>query len=234
MPPSVVIFLKSYLNLVRLKIPGTDVDLNDVFDQSRRSQMTKDADIYSHENTLLQLFGYRDFFFNNAPLLLGMFGFFLVLYAVAAVKDRLPLAWRKKLPLMLRPNHEMFLSNFLLRFFFMAFLEITICVLISLQRTNLSSPNAILQWIVSLCFLAGIVALFTLLAFKFVRNGPYLQKYYNPLTLDSLCCWSSRPMNPSYDYSRWFKKYQKHRINRNRDLEELRLLSNANKDRSKP
>lgn len=80
MPPSLLIFLMSYLNTVRLKIP--DLNLSD--------KSIEDSLMSGVTNTYLQLFGYGQLFFNNAPLLIGLFVFCVILFALATAKDRLP------------------------------------------------------------------------------------------------------------------------------------------------
>ena len=105
-----------------------------------------------------------------------------------------------------------------------AFLELSVCSLISLSASNFSSSNALIQWLGALCFLLASGSIVAFLLAKFCRGGPYLKKYYKPLTLHSLCCWSLRPLNPSYDYTAWLKKCRARRFSENRELDELKFL----------
>jgi len=140
MPSGLFIILGTYLDYLRLKIPSLTLKLNDNFDESRRAAyVAEDPVIFNRENKFIELFGYGDFFCTNAPILLGLFAFLLFFYVLSTLKDRLPIELRQRLPMVLRPNHEIRLSNMVLAFFKFAYLELAVCVCISLKTSNLSS-----------------------------------------------------------------------------------------------
>ena len=68
----------------------------------------------------------------------------LAALAFVMVKEsaKFPYEWRKKLPSCLRRNQKISMSNVALRFGYLAFLELLICVFLVFQLRDLSSGMA--------------------------------------------------------------------------------------------
>jgi len=205
-PANVSLFLDKYLSLVRFNSPDMTVLIDDAYDASRRSE-SEDFNLYSENNTLLKQLGYGPFFFDNMPILLALFGFSCLIWAFATLKNnqKVPHVWRRKYPTLLRRSgqDEIFMGNLTLRFYHTFFLEMTICCFLSLKSNELSSSGAIVQWILSLLFLLATLTLIGYLGLLLWRGGPYIPGYYQKLTLWSLMCWGTRPINPKFDQKTW-------------------------------
>ena len=66
-------------------------------------------------------------------MLLALIALIGLIWALVALKDCLKHKCNQSsIPLMLRPNHEVMMANFAIRIFYAAYLELAICVLISL------------------------------------------------------------------------------------------------------
>lgn len=138
----------------------------------------------------------------------------LVALALVIVKEsaKFPYEWRKKLPSCLRRNQKVSMSNVALRFGYQVFLELLICVLLVFKLSDLSSGMAKFQFFVSICIVLVMMAAIGLLAAKFCKSGPYMTNYFEKLTLNSLCCLSTRQVKSDYDYRDWLHKYKKLRV----------------------
>lgn len=120
MPANLHQFLKKYLDLVRLNIDSLPFDLDDSYDISRLYQFTKAGDnqLYGENNRLLQACGYGSLFINNTVVLSSLFALIILAWLLVAIKDYCFSCFRHRLPKLLRPGHEEFMSNITLRFLY--------------------------------------------------------------------------------------------------------------------
>ena len=145
--------------------------------------------------------GYGHLFFNNTVVVIPLLCFIAFAWFLVGIKDYGFACCRSRMPKMLRPNHEVFLANFSIRFLYEAFLELLICVLISLPlpKIEVNTGTAGLQWGCSLVVLFSLIALLSFVILKLFRGGPYVNNYYQPLTLSSIMCWSTRARSPDFN-----------------------------------
>ena len=191
MPANLNQFLQGYLDFVRLNmIKGLSWDLEDNFDASRKFWASNDIEnhqVYSNNNTLLQLCGYGNLFVNNTVVILCLLTLVGLAWLLLVFKDRV---FRKGTQ---SRRTEVFISNLALRLFYFCFLELTICVLISLQYpADFSSTMAGLQWITSIAVLILLIIFVSFIVSKLFRNGPYVDGFYKPLSFSAMICWSKR------------------------------------------
>lgn len=185
MPQNVVLLFMPFIDVYRVKL------LSLTSDYQTFKQEEDDSDgsviIYNNDPTgSLQSLGYSAFIFNNAPLLLAFLGFILIAWLFTFIKDNL-----RRLP---GQNHEIPICNFLVRFSYQAFLQIALCVFLSLKASKLLIEGDFAgQWLLSFFLLVAMIGFIVFLCYKIVYGGPYIPGYYGKVTFSSLLCWQARP-----------------------------------------
>lgn len=223
-PGNVSLYLKNYLCLFRLSGPSITLGTNDDYDSSREEEYSStDALSSSNRDTLLQQSGYGPFFVSNIPILFSFLMLAGLIWASSAVKNSawVPYPWRQKFPTLMRsePDDELFMCNLTLRLWLTFFLEIAICTFLSLQASELSSTGAVFEWLISLAFLLVIIAFLAFLAVLLAKSDVLtIPGYYQKLTLWSLLCWGTRPIDPVFDYKAQLKKYREEEVARRREI----------------
>lgn len=158
----------------------------------------------------MQTFGYTSFIFSNESLLLTAFSIIVAVWILFAIKDsrKITAECRNKLPAVLRPNLEIPTCNFILRFSYQVFLEVAVCVFISLKASGLLLPQYPAQWLVSVAIFLAMASLIAFLCRLLFKGGPYIPGFYKNLTLSSLFCLQARQTDPEFDHKAWLVKYK--------------------------
>ena len=185
-------FLRKYLDLVRLNFFAGD-DGGASFGSDSPPVPTGDPEsneIYSSNNTILQICGYAQLFFDNAGLILLVLMAICIIWALVAAKKVMP-TFRASLQQSIKQEQKM--SNFTIRFIYEIFFELAICCMISLSLNE--TGNSRVQWAFSVIVFALLMTLPIFLLSQLCCGGPYISNHYGMLKCSVLCCWQSRSRN---------------------------------------
>jgi len=99
-----------------------------------------------------------------------------IVWVLFAIKDsrNISTELRNKLPRVLRPNLEIPMCNFILRFSYQTYLEVSVCVFISLNCSGLLiNQKFFMQWFISIILLTAMTSFIAFLCYKLFMGGPY-------------------------------------------------------------
>ena len=138
---------------------------------------------------------------NNTVVILSILAFTGLVWLILVLKDcgfkRYGIRNRS---FFCKRNHEGSVSNLAIRLLYQAFLELTICALISLSMNYTGSGLAGFSWFASVMVSVLLLTLVGLLILRLFKGGPNVQDYYLPLSCGVLCCWNSRQRNIEFDH----------------------------------
>lgn len=175
MPTNLHIFIQKYLNLFRL-------NANSINDSLEEKDLEQGMDNYnlameddSDYSVLLNYCGYKVRFSRNLVLILAFASFFVLLIAACTLFDCWKLHRSGSLKRSGRYNHASWMSNFTLRFFYMVFFEVFLCLMI--HTLNRNDKNDFL-WTLSLTFFVVSLAFIAFVSSLLCFGGPYIPKAF--------------------------------------------------------
>lgn len=88
-PGNVSLYLKQYLNVLRMSSPDITIATVDGYDESRNSNGSDESRVIESggRDTLLQQSGYVPFFFSNSPILFSFLALGCFVWVLAALKN---------------------------------------------------------------------------------------------------------------------------------------------------
>ena len=114
----------------------------------------------------------------NLVVMVGIAIFLLAVWQFCAIKDCIG-SWTKAWSLRsLRGRHEPIVTNFVLRFAYELFLELCICIMITIFFADFSSFGVELQWVIGIVFCVAAIVLILGLCSFCCWNGPYHPGYF--------------------------------------------------------
>ena len=139
--------------------------------------------------------GYMHNFSLNLVVMVGVAIFLLAIWQCCAIKDCIGSWTRHWILRPLRGRHEPIVTNFTLRFVYELFLEMCLCITITMVFAGSSdSFGGELQWVIAIALAVGLLLLIMGLVTFCCCNGPYHPGYFARGS-----AWSSLFGPPRYD-----------------------------------
>jgi len=175
MPTNLHIFIQRYLNLFRFNANSINDSLEDSDREQGMDNYKLALDNDSDYSVLMNDCGYKVRFSRNLVLILAFASFFILLIAVCTLFDCWKAHLRGSLKRSGRFIHASWMSNFTLRFFYMVFFEVFLCLMI--HTLNRMGQNDFL-WTLSLLFFVASLAFIAFVCILLCFGGPYIPKAF--------------------------------------------------------
>ena len=128
---------------------------------------------------ILSRAGYMHLFSLNLVILVAIAVLLLAMWQCCAIKDCLGSWTNHHRMRILRTRHEPVATNFALRLFYELFLEICICIAITIFFADFSTVSTELQWVIAIVIGISLLVLILGLVSFFCWNGPYHPGYFS-------------------------------------------------------
>ena len=191
MPANAHYFLKEYLSLIRLSIGPLNKHLEIWQEQIGISNFDLVQEEHPFYSVLFNSCGYKHNFFRNLFLFMCMFAVMALVWLGVFIKEHVTKFFVTGQPR--KKSHLPWISNFILRFLYEAFLEICICMMITAAAVEFNTFKAGFFWFSSVIILLLILALIVFVASRICLNGPFIKGCYTKQSLIK-SFWQIRPV----------------------------------------
>lgn len=189
LPANANIFLRNMLNFTRLNFAALESKLDDLEEDLQDSLMMGNQE--SFYSSHLYSHGYHFSLVRNSPMIL----LFLCAITFVWICATCSCCAKRGQTMQTRYSREVFISNFMARFLYMAFFELVLCALITISDRK---SAGLALWSVSLLILLAAGTAILAIASKLCLNGPFVRGTYAQGSFLSSLFWGTRQLGEEH------------------------------------